>query len=198
MVPRFKFRTMNLTQTGVKLTKKRSDFRSSSWVFENTTDTAEVWKHEQFRECIFEGAHRGKKCTMGEFVERKTVEWFVWVTTPMSWYKARDHCASIGGQLFGNINGTDQQYSFLAEKQNHESFWLGISDADVPDVYRNLNGEIVSEYIRFVPNHQPKRKERDQYICGCIKHYPITPVGNNNYFHDAAGYNKLRFPCQIE
>ncbi|XP_075240157.1 uncharacterized protein LOC142335509 [Convolutriloba macropyga] len=107
----------------------------------------------------------------------KIEEWFLWIAQEMTFEDAKNHCQSIGGQHFGDINGTDEQYRLLLEKQNYQNFWLGISDRDTRDVYMSLNGNDVTSFIRWAGqtsgSPEPSRGPGDDYVCMCKEFSPI-------------------------
>ena len=157
-------------------------------------DTPTEWKKSVQYE-VTENFHGGKNDCTSELIE----EWFVWVATEMDFTAAKDHCESIGGQLFGDVNGTDEQLGFLFEKQNRQSFWLGITDEHSPDVYKSLSGNDVTSYIRWagpeIGFDEPSRGPDEIYVCFVVESNPPSPEGFYRRLHDVPIWRRFRFPC---
>ncbi|XP_075246920.1 uncharacterized protein LOC142340253 [Convolutriloba macropyga] len=158
-------------------------------------DTPTEWKRFTEYDYVLENLHGGRNECQAVQIE----EWFVWVSTEMTFPDAQDYCESIGGQIFGDINGTAQQFDFLYHKQNGQNFWLGITDRDVPDVYKSLNGIDVTSYLKWAWQgtgfDEPSRLPEEFCICACMASPPYAPAGSYQWFHDAGCTLKFRFPC---
>ena len=176
-----------------KFNLKRVDCQGM-WV-EKVIDTASEWK--RYSERYVTDSYYGGKSDCETY---RVHEWFKWINELKIFTDARLHCTNIGGQLFGDINGTTQQYDFLAKNQNYENFWLGITDEATSDVYLSLNGNDVTHHLIWAPPgelvSEPSRNWDELYICMCINWHPISP-GSHEYFHDAPDYYQFRFPCDM-
>ena len=93
------------------------------------------------REVSIDYAHGGINGTEGpELVLRS----LIWVREGRSWLASKAHCESLGGKLFYNVDGTESQLMFFAEKLNYHLFWLGIYTKDHVD-WLTVDDYIISD-----------------------------------------------------
>ena len=179
-----------------QINQKRADCQILEPWRQTLIDTEAEWKFYSERN-VSESFYGGvDNCTSFQIDE-----WFIWVDQKMSFENAKNHCQSIGGQLFGDINGTDEQFNLLLRKQNYENFWLGITDKDSPDVYMSLSGKNVTNFIHWAgqltPAPEPSRGSGDEYVCMCREYSPIPPYESFEWFHDVPDEYFFRFPCTM-
>ena len=176
-----------------EINPKRVDCQGM-WV-EKVIDTASEWKRYSERQ-VSDSFYGGKS----DCETYRVHEWFKWINELKTFTDAKLHCDNIGGQLFGDINGTIQQYDFLIKKQNYQSFWLGISDKATSDVYLSLNGNDVTRHIIWAwPGSnaaEPSRGPNEFTVCMCLEWHQTEP-GSYQYFHDAPQQFTFRFPCSM-
>ena len=55
----------------------------------------------------------------------QVLQWFHWVRQKKTWDQAKTYCESMGGKLFSDIDGTEDQLNWLVTKMG-ENHWVGI------------------------------------------------------------------------
>ena len=48
-----------------------------------------------------------------------------------TWYDARTHCQSLGGQMFSDLDGTAEQLRLLVDTFGYQTMWLGVYRSDL-------------------------------------------------------------------
>ena len=125
-----------------EISHKRVDRQWGPWgetIQINETDTSYV--EYVTREVSIDYAHGGINGTEGpELVLRS----LIWVREGRSWLASKANCESLGGKLFYNVDGTESQLMFFAEKLNYHFFWLGIYTKDHVD-WLTVDDYIISD-----------------------------------------------------
>ena len=117
---------------------KRVDSVCSDWT-EVSVKNKSDWLSSRERQCI-DGSHQ----EMTENANKSAREYFYWlkfVHDKFTAYEAIKNCRNLGGQLFGDFNGSREQIWFLAEQFDFFSFWVGFNDIEQSGEWKNLKGK---------------------------------------------------------
>ena len=82
------------------------------------------------------------------------VTWFKFVSVPMTWNEAVNNCEQIGGKLFWDLNGTQEQLQFLHEKMGLQYHWLGIYTNDHRS-WMNIDGDVMDSALFLWARGEP-------------------------------------------
>ena len=117
------------------ISKKRVDAQRGPWGSPQVLiDDEYEWKTEVRREIVLEKAHGGKTTSDAA---TKVDSSLMFIRTEMTFQKARDHCNSLGGLMFFNVNGSLSQLKFLHARFSG-AHWMGIIlKAEEPDGSRS-------------------------------------------------------------
>ena len=166
-----------------QIDKKRIDAEWGPWVFEAEIDTATELKGKFKREKTIEMAHGGKNV---HGVSERPQMWIEFVQESLSWNDSVVKCESLGGQLFSNFDGSDEQRELINQKLYSERHWVGIYTTD-HIIWRALDGVPLNDsqlpWIRDQPNN----------INGAQNSVLITRHGLNDW----AGVAKFRSICDL-
>ena len=117
---------------------KRIDTVCSDWNYATVKNKSD-WMNYREQHC-FEGSHQDLRNN-----SKKTVlqyfDWLKFVHDKLTAYEAINNCRALGGQLFGDFNGTQEQIWFLAQQFHFYSFWVGFNDIEKNGDWRNLKGK---------------------------------------------------------
>ena len=86
-----------------------------------------------------------------------------------------NYCASKGGFLFGEIDGTVEQLQQMQEKLEEHAVFLGVRPDQDFVVFHNTNGEDVSDLILWAEG-QPHKAPADQ----CVLINPFDGLVHDN------------------
>ena len=122
-------------------------------------DTATDWMRYTAKICTNHGAHQVDTiCTESAIVH----EHYKWVTEKTGVREAMQNCKDLGGQLFGDFNGSRDQVWFLAEKMGFNDFWVGINDVEQDGTFRTLRGNLTSQVPWF--DKEPSNFAGENYV----------------------------------
>ena len=69
-------------------------------------------------------------------------KWYKWAKERKTWTQAKENCEHLVGELFYDLDGTEEQLDFFSQKLDMQFQWLGLTSEDNVD-WRNLHGETV-------------------------------------------------------
>jgi len=82
-----------------------------------------------------------------DYAEKKSFlgHQYAYITHPMTWIKARDYCAALGGHLVTIRNQEEQDFvaSLPGKLDKNNRVWIGLSDEDLNGTWEWVNGEAV-------------------------------------------------------
>ena len=100
-------------------------------------ETKSEWKITEKNNVLVYEEHGGKKNNKVDVV----TSWLKFIRAPQSWAEAKVACENVGGHLFYELNGTDDQLQFLYDKMGGNMHWLGI--------YRGLWCHFFPQFLIF-------------------------------------------------
>ena len=117
--------------------------------------------------------------------ERYKIEsWLMFEQTKMSYYDAKDNCYSMGGQLFGDLDGSSELIDFITSKFDGE-IWLAINSYDLDDHFYHINGRYMNIRIPWGPG-MPSGNGKYVYL------------GQQKLAYDTDDFSQPRFSaCQM-
>ena len=154
-----------------QIDKKRIDAEWGPWVFEAEIDTAAELKGKFEREKTIEMAHGGKNV---HGVSEKPQMWIELVQESLSWDDSVVKCESLGGQLFSNFDGSDEQMKLITQKLNGERHWVGIYTTD-HIIWRALDEVPLNDsQLSWIEGQPNNRKGSQNQVL-------ISPAGLNDW-----------------
>ena len=96
----------------------------------------------------------------------KIVSWLIFIREQLPWEAANDHCLSLGGRLFFELDGKLDQINFLISKMDVDTFWLGLFYSEVEASWMAIDGEVMDSKILWGA-HQPDGSGGD-YFAGIM------------------------------
>ena len=122
---------------------KRIDANCSDWKFVLVNFSNEFKEaNESF--CFSSSVHQDVLIPYG--LQSREIAWIKWIMEMENFTEATKHCESIGGQLFGDLDGTSGQLLFLS-KHNSQYVILGVSDWKHEGTWVNGRGEILNDKL---------------------------------------------------
>ena len=107
----------------------------------------------------------------------------------LSVWDARANCENLQGELFEDLDGTQEQLDWLFEKMEGELFWLGINTED-HKVWKTFGDEVISEdKLLWLPGQPNNYKGEQFHVSGGG---PFGPV-----LEDYAGSDIYYSVCRI-
>ena len=108
----------------------------------------------------------------------------IFVKNIMSVWEAKANCENLHGELFEDLDGTQEQLDWLFEKMEGELFWLGIYTED-HEVWKTFEDEVISEDKLLWLPEQPNNHGGNQfYVCGGGRNGPVLEdyAGSDLYY----------------
>ena len=137
---------------------KRVDREWGQWGGNEIVDDPPDWKIVNKRETLVDAAHGGIH-DLGNF--ERSLEWIKFVDQEMTWEDAKANCETLGGTLFSRVDGSEEQLSFLLQKMNRKSHWLGIYTKD-HKVWKSVTGDVIKSASLYWKSGQPNDFLGDQ------------------------------------
>ena len=134
------------------------------------TKTKDEYKEESFQKCDPKIPGGRNVCKNGEVDETKVVMWLKFVKEEQkNWFDSRDHCASIGGSLFSNLNGTMEQLEFLRTNAGG-LYWLGVfilGEIEKDSLWETVTGSLIhNDRLVWQINEPKESPSGTTYVAG--------------------------------
>ena len=113
--------------------------------------------------------------------------WLKWVKEELNWDEAIAKCKSYGGQLYGDLDGTEEQLALFRKKMGNEWYWLGIYTED-HKTWKKLSGDVISGNNLLWAVGQPNNAKGIQFY--------VAGAAETNTIEDMYGSMLLFSVCQ--
>ena len=123
--------------------------------------------------------------------KEKLMEYIEYVKDKKSYFEAVEHCESIGGQLFGDLDGTFEQIEDFAEKLGSTDVWFGVTDWGHEGIWMNLRGETLSLSNLFSAPNPDNANNNEHFL------FFVNETGKGQVLVDSNGYDLGAFACQM-
>ena len=119
------------------------------------------------REIKIHEAHGGKTGNDWRVRYEEVELWLKWVREELNWDESIARCATYGGRLYEDLDGTEEQLAWFRKKFNNNRFyWLGIYTKD-HKTWMKLSGGLISGSKLLWKKGQPNNKKgRQFYLAG--------------------------------
>ena len=164
----------------------------AEWQFDTLkpqiTDNSQEYNETTTQYCYRSHDYDHLKCE-GE-PKSKLSKYLKWVTTPMSMANSIDHCRSIGGQLFGDLDGSYEQLQFLFHHLPYENINLGVTDTVQEGKWVNFRGQDVTNVALWKPGEPNDAQGQENFAF-------VKYNGNGLAVHDTTVFGIGKFACQM-
>ena len=165
---------------------KRVDREWTEW--EHTDDRIEdgLNDYKKFkiftREIKIHEAHGGKRGTDGRVRYEEVALWLKWVREELSWDESMAKCKAYGGQLYEDLDGTEEQLAWFREKFDNNFYWLGIYTEDHQTWKKFSGGVIGGNKLLWYPGQPNNNGGRQLYVSGSKKADAIEDMWSGDRF----------------
>ena len=142
-----------------KITQKRVDHEWGDWK-DDDFETEKEWKKIRRRVLITQAAHGGVD---GDLDSEEITLCVLLVKEKMTWVRARDNCTAKGGNLFWNLDGTQDQLRSFWTRLGEEDYWIGIHTDD-HTVWKNVDNEVVQSSLLNWRYGEPDNNQNSEYV----------------------------------
>ena len=153
-----------------KVKSKRVDREWTEW--EHTGERIEDGLNDYKKFKVFtrkikiHEAHGGKTGNDDRESYEEVELWLKWVREKLNWEESIARCASShGGQLYGDLDGTEKQLAWFREKFNNNFYWLGIYTED-HKTWKKLSGGVISGDKLLWQEGEPNNNKGKQFHVG--------------------------------
>ena len=153
-----------------KVKSKRVDREWTEWEHtgERIEDGLDDYKKFKVftRKIKIHEAHGGKTGNDDRESYEEVELWLKWVREKLNWEESIARCATYGGQLYGDLDGTEEQLAWFRGKFNDDTFyWLGIYTED-HKTWKKLSGGVISGDNLLWEDGQPNNHAGFQFYVG--------------------------------
>ena len=122
------------------------------------TDDSTEYKVFRSQQCLLAGSVVDLSNCLDDpsAVNEEVLEWYIFYPNGAPWTIAKQTCESLGGLLFGDLNGTTAQLQFFQDKLgNPIKYHLGVTNEDNVNIWKSTRGEDMTDKIIWYTNPAP-------------------------------------------
>ena len=177
-----------------RINEKRIDREWGPWVAEIVVETEKEFKEIEKKQIVVDIAHGGK--TGVDPIER-TIKWLLFVPERKNWNDAKVHCESLGGKLFSDLDGTEEQLNFIVETFGYVPMWFGVHrESAASTQWVTIDGKLVPDDKILWGSGNPDDPEPDMGEATCVTMW--ASPGVLKHLHDEANIQKHEILCDLK